>query len=154
VTTFGAAISRRPLLTRPPPRSDAGQDTSARHTRTCPPPSPRDHRLALKNLHGTCDTSDAPPESNRPRRTAPATARHPSRPASKALSQNDTDVHSCPRNQQQFATPPPGPVPDAGVRPVRTGPLSGPSVPRTPAASGQGLRCDLRPPARSSVFTH
>ena len=36
--------------------------------------------------------------------------------------------------------------PDAGVRPARTVPLSGSTGPRTLPASGQGLRCDLRPP--------
>ena len=40
----------------------------------------------------------------------------------------------------------PSPSPGAGAPPARTGPLSGPSGSRTPPASGQGLRCDPRPP--------
>jgi hypothetical protein len=62
---------------------------------------------------------------------------------------------ACPAHStidQQFlrgrsdSSPAPRPSPGAGAPPARTGPLSGPSGPRTPPASGQGLRCDPRPP--------
>src|SRR5438876_960896 len=44
------------------------------------------------------------------------------------------------------SSPAPDPAPGAVVQPGRTGRLSGSSGPRTPPASGQDLRCGLRPP--------